>query len=276
MSIISMTFFVSVLSSFYVLKKSEWKLIKSMPGIAIRKVSIDPYNNIFVADDKGNLFKFDSLGNETHRYSPSRKADITLVEAWRAMNIFIFSRELQEYNILDRFLTTSTPNFKFKDETEDEEKNIGFARLATIASDNNLWVFDDENFSIKKYNTRLNEVMIHSPLDLILDAQSYDLTHMREYQNLLFISDRNSGVLVFDNLGNYKNKIDFKNIDNFNFLGDQIYFIADGKLILHNIYTGIAKQISFPSSKEYRSVLLTDNKGYFFTGTEMEVYSYKK
>jgi hypothetical protein len=254
----------------------EWTFVKITPISGAHKVSIDPYNNIIVADKHGNLAKYDSLGTEMYRYSPPKKGDITLVEAWRGVNIFIFFRELQEYNMLDRFLTSSTPNFRFNNETEDEEKNIGFARLATVASDNNIWVFDDESFSLKKYNTRLNNVMLHTPLDLILDPQFYDLRHIREYQNLVFISDKNSGILVFDNLGNYKSKIPYKNIDDFNFLGDEIYFLADGKLTLYNIYTSKERNLELPSQKKYSSVLLSDKRGYFFDQGIMEVFTCKE
>jgi hypothetical protein len=268
--------FTAVVFSSYTLFKKDWTLIRSIKTSTIRKVSIDRHNSFFIVDDKGNLFKYDSLGNLALTFSPQKKADIALIEAWRTVNIFIFYRDLQEYNILDRFLTTSNSNFKFEKETEIDEKTVGFARLATIASDNNLWVFDDQDFSLKKYDTRRNKVSLHTSLDLILDPSLYDLTYMREYQNLLFINDKNSGILIFDNLGNYKTKIPVKDLNYFNFFENNIYFVLNGQLIVQDIYTSAQKIIDLPEGKIFNYVLLTNNKGYFFTSDSVDIYGYKK
>src|SRR5436190_8871392 len=106
----------SLIFSSFNFTKHNWTLVKSFKTSPIQKVSIDRQNSFFVVDDKGNLFKYDSLGNLSLSFSPQKRADIALVEAWRTVNIFIFYRDLQEYNILDRFLTSPTQNFKFKEE----------------------------------------------------------------------------------------------------------------------------------------------------------------
>jgi hypothetical protein len=260
-----------LLSSFQK-EKNEWIFIRAFKSSPIKSVSIDTYFNFYIGDDKGNVFKYDSLGNQMLRYSPSRKATISLLESWRTVNIFLFYRDIQEYAILDRFLTTSTPNSTFRQNEEDDETGIGFARLAALASDNNLWIFDDEDFSLKKYNTRINKVMLHTSLDLILDPSYYDLSFMREYQNLLFINDKNSGILVFDNLGNYKTKLPFKGLSYFSFLGNSIYFISEGSLIIYDIYTSEQHFFPLPEEKKYTYVLLSESKGYLFTSDSVEIY----
>lgn len=255
-------------------QNNSWNLVKSI-STSVQKVSIDPYFNFYTADKNGNVFKYDSLGNQLLGFSPSKKADVTLLEAWRTLNIFIFYRDLQEYNILDRFLTTSNGNYSFTPEGDLIERNIGFARLATLAADNNLWIFDDQDFSIKKYNPVTEQVIIHSSLDLILDPNYYDLTYVREYQNLLFIADKNSGILVFDNLGNYKTKFPFTGVSYFNFIGNQMYFIFNKQLVVYDIYT--AKQVIVPlpnpGSKDYIFALAGNNRYYFFTKDCVDIYS---
>lgn len=262
-----------ILSSFRS-DRQQWTFYKTTPTGPVLKVSQDRYYNFYVADERGNLFKYDSLGNELLRYSPQRKADITLIEAWRTVNIFLFYRELQEYTLLDRFLTNSNGNFKFVNEVENNEKSIGFARLATLSSDNNLWVFDDEDFSLKKYDTKINRTILNTSLDLILDAQYYDLNFIREYQNLVFINDKNSGILVFDNLGNYKNKLPFKGLNYFNFLDNSIYFIQNGKLVLYDLYKGGRKEFPLPEGKAYNYVLLSHSMAYLAGKDFVDLYRF--
>jgi len=255
-------------------EKLQWTYLRTVKTIPIKNVSIDRYSNIFVSDDKGNLFRYDSLGNESLKYSPLKKAEISILESWRTVNIFMFYRELQEFNIIDRFLTTSSSNFKFLNEVENDEISIGFARLATIAGDNNIWVFDDEDFSLKKYHTQLNKVIINTPLELILNTQYYDLNFIREYQNLVFINDKNSGVLVFDNLGNYKNKIDAQGINYFNFLDNYLYFIKDDKLVMLDIYKGDQQSFNIPEGKKYQFILLTRSLAYLFDKDQIDIYKF--
>jgi hypothetical protein len=266
---------IPIFSSFTKIPQ-QWTFQASFKTTPIHRVSIDPYFNFYVSDDKGNVFKYDSMGNQLLRYSPPKKAKVSLLEAWRGINIFIFYRELQEYTILDRFLTTSNQNFAFQKDREDNEKRVGFARIATVASDNNLWVFDDEDFSIKKYDTRNNNVILHVPLDLILDPSYYDLTYIREYQNLLFINDKNKGILVFDNLGNYKTMIPQIGIDYYNFLGNNLYYLCEGKLIILDIYTSKKREVILPTDKKYKYILLSENKGYLFTEDSIDIYNYTK
>jgi hypothetical protein len=254
-------------------EKNDWTLVRSLKSFPIEKVSIDTYFNFYVADDKGNVFKYDSMGNQLLRFSPSKKATVSLLESWRTVNIFLFYRDIQEYTILDRFLTTSSSNSTFRQNEEDNETGIGFARLASLALDNNLWIFDDEDFSLKKYNTRINKVILHTSLDLILNPSYYDLSFMREYQNLLFVNDKNSGILVFDNLGNYKTKLPYKGLSYFNFLGNNIYFISEGKLIIYDIYTSKQKSILLPGEKTYNYAPLSETKGYLFSSDSIEIYN---
>ena len=256
----------------FIKKKNDWTLIKTIPAPGIDKVSIDRYYNFYISDKHGNILKYDSLGNEILRYSPQRKAHVTLLEAWRTVNVFVFYRELQEYNLLDRFLTSSTPNFKIKSEIGNESP-IGFARIASVAPDNNLWVFDDYDFSLKKYDTRLNRVLFNTSLDLILDPQFYDLNYMREYQNLLFINDRNSGILIFDNLGNYKKTLPFKGVEYFNFLGNSLYFVNDSSLVLLDIYSGVEKIIALPTTDQtYQYALMSPGAVFLFSQNRVDLF----
>lgn len=243
----------------------SWKKIKTVDIEGIDKVSIDPYASIYISDVQGNIKRYDSLGNFQLTFSPVKKGDVTLLEGWRYVNTFVYYRNFQQYTILDRFLN-QTSNIDI------DHNVIGFARLVTFSIDNNIWIVDDEDFSLVKYNTFFNKVDLKTNLDLLLDPETYDLTFMREYQNLLFICDRNSGILIFDNLGNYKSKLPVKSIDYFGFYKDEIYFIKEGNIHLYNIYTSKERILTVPETISYKYALLSDSRTYLFTDKKMEVY----
>ncbi|HSY62939.1 MAG TPA: hypothetical protein VK796_13735, partial [Cytophaga sp.] len=51
------------------------------------------------------------------------------------------------------------------------------------------------------------------------------------------INDANSGVLIFDNMGNYKTRIPVTGLKYISFSGEDLVYIKDKSLYLINIYT---------------------------------------
>lgn len=245
---------------------AEWEKVKTVSLSApVSVVSIDRYGLFYLADEEGNIFKYDSTGALLITYSPPKKADVTLLEAWRNVNIFVFYRSFQEYVLLDRFLSPS-PN------TRIEAASIGFARLATFSYDNNIWVIDETDFSLKKYNLSYSKTDLNTPLDLLLDPSLYDMNFIREYQNLVFINDKNSGILIFDNMGNYKTKIPIKGLPTIGFYNDEIYFQEGGKIRFINIYTYAERTEDLPVNKSFQFILYSKSRLYLFRNNEVEVY----
>lgn len=244
----------------------DWKKIKTVAlSSPVMEVSIDRYGLFYIADDDGNIYKYDTLGVLQLTYSPSRKADVTLIEAWRNVNIFVFYRSLQEFVLLDRFLSQS-PNEPIS------ATGIGYARLATFSYDNNIWLIDETDFSLKKYNVSYSKVDLNTPLDLLLDPSLYDLNFMREYQNLVFVNDKNSGILIFDNMGNYKTKIPVKGLSDIGLYNDEVYFQEGDKVKFINIYTYVERTELLPEKGIFQFILYTDFNLYLFQKSSVEVY----
>lgn len=226
--------------------------------------SIDRAGNIYIADDKGSLFKMDSAGTLLHSYSPNRKGTIAYVEAWETLNVLLFYEDLQEYRLLNRFLThVATKSFT---------PNI-FARLLAPSSDNNIWLFDDSDFALKKFNTGYNALEIVTDLTGIVDA-NFQGEHLREYQHLVFLADYHAGIYMFDNLGNYIRTLPFTQVGYFNFLQDKLYFLKDNKVHFYDLYTGEYSTLTTPSEQEYRFVLATDTRLYCVSRRALDIYTY--
>lgn len=206
-------------------------------------VSTDKKGNIYVSHANGAINQYNTDGDLLNHYSPVKPSEATLVEAWNPLKIFVFYRDFQEYVFLDRFLTTAS-RFSFAEISS-------YVGLATISADNNLWLIDYSEFSLKKYDVNLQQVTIERPLDLVLDLDEYDLTFMREYQNLLFLADRNRGVLMFDNLGNYLRLLSTDQLDYFSFNKNELYFANHQSLGFIDIYTGKKRNVDLPKSTSF-------------------------
>ena len=231
----------------------------------IENVSVDINGNIYLVSDKGLIYKYSSMGDSLMAFSPRKNAAISLIEAGSGLRIFVFYQDLQEYILLDRYFRSS-PHYSFN------PAPIGFAALATISTDNNLWLLDQTDFSLKKYNILTNILEIETPLDLIIDTDNFNISFMKEYQNFLFVSDPQLGLFMFDNIGNYKKKIPVKGIEYFNFSGDRMYYMKDGYLTFMNLYNGALTGIPLPSKGKFNFALVNGDKVYLISDHSLKIY----
>lgn len=247
-----------------------WQVSKHDFASPISEVSQDRYGNIYVIMQEGLIQQFDSTGKQQLVYSPQMVADITLFEARSTVRFFAFYRDLQSFALLNRFLTP-IENYKF-----DEEK-IRFARVANLSADNQVWLVDDIDFSIKKWDKNFNTITLRTPLDLLFAEKDYDINYLCEYQNQLFLNDKNTGILLFDNLGNFIRKIALsKGTDYFNFLEEEIYFLESNEIHLIHLYSSIERKIMLPTLTQVaKRVLLRKNKLFIFTENTFYLFQSK-
>jgi hypothetical protein len=246
-------FFIAMLCCFFSLQKlSGQNATDSLNAIHCYSFSLDRYGNYYLTSKEGAIFRYDSLQQANLLYSPEKTATITLLEARNALQIFAFYRDYQEYTLFDRFLTPLKTN-SFKDTP------INMARLACPALDGEVWVIDEIDFSLVKYNPLRNDISLKVPLALLLPEQEYDICFMTEYQNQLFIVDKNRGILVFDNLGNYKHSIGEKGISYCNFMNEKIYYVTLNHIVIQDIYTHTLLQ-KIPTTQTPFYIALYPNK----------------
>jgi transposase-like protein len=229
-------------------------------------ISTDRNNHIFTSDPQGNIHKYDSTGKLLHVFSPQKVARATLIEAWPTMQIFLFYRDLQAYTYLNRFLTDNRQTTGF------DTDMVGFARVATVASDELIWVFDEADFSLKKLNAQTQQLTVSVPLNLVLTSAKYNINYMREYQNMLFVNDANSGILVFDNFGNYKKKLPFSGLSFFGFRGNELYYVNESGIHFFDLYTLATKSLPLPGNISPEFVLVFNTRVAVFKKNSLFIY----
>ncbi len=240
--------------------------VKRVPFTSLTAISVTQYGNLLTSDRQGTITLYDTAGAVLQRYASPKVAPVTLLEGWQTLRVFAFHREIQAYTLLDRWLAPVAEQVSLGQTASTE---IGYARVATLAADNQLWIFDDTDFSIKKYDPATRQVALRVPLELILNPANYQVEFMREYQNLLFLVDRNYGILVFDNMGNLRRKLAAKGNSFFGFTGNEIYFIEPGRLRLLNLYTGQERYWPFPANLVVTQAVIVADKAVLVADREL-------
>ena len=251
----------------------ELIFVKKVPIKEPVKVSADRYGNIFIADKNGAITKYKNNGDSITAYSPAIRANITLLEVWATLETAVFYQENQELVVFDRFLT-------FKQSIKIDDTMAGFARLATLAADGNIWIFDETDFSLKKYNTRNKAIILHTPCDLLFQKKEYNLLFIKELNNLVYLVDKNNGIYLFDNFGNYKRNIYIADAKSIFITNDFIFTLQiNNKISVNYVYINsihnIITQYNTPIAQNYELVAVSDNNLLLFTKNEMHIFKMK-
>ena len=229
--------------------------IDSISTNRIDQVSIDRQGNLYLCDEDGLIFKYSPEGKLLVNYSPTKKGRITQIEAWQGLRVIVYYADFQEFVLMDRFLRAAEPYQLSSNE-------IGFGRTGTLSNDDNVWIVDDSDYSLKKIDIRRRTLSQNNNFSFLLPDQDTQLNFIREYKNLLYLNDWNSGILVFDNLGNYLNKIPIPGLEYYNFWEDELYYLESGSIKFHNLYTGAIREIRFhqDGDERFQFVLISQDR----------------
>lgn len=121
-----------------------------------------------------------------------------------------------------------------------------------------LWILDSIDLSIRKTKLSGTSISFETNIRKLSTTKPADYVYMREYQNYLFLLDKNAGIHMFNGLGKHIKTIVEKDLGYFSFLGEEIYFIKGNQVILTDLYTDERRMFSIPVA--CRFVLLTDDR----------------
>jgi hypothetical protein len=246
----------------------QFTLVQAIPIRQPQAVSIDRLGQVYVSDQKNNLYKFSPLGERLFTYSPAQQGRLAFVEAWNPAKTLLFYDDRQQLVLLDRFLTPIT-RLHLADLT------AGLIRLATLANDDQFWILNESDFRLEKIDPRYPDSRLSTSLNQILHHGRYDFRLLREYQNHLYLLDGNSGIYIFDNMGNYKKKLPVKGLAYLGFTADEGYYLKNGQLVFFNLYTLQERAFPLPAAKAYQLALAGNKTVYLFSATQLDVYRFE-
>ncbi len=203
----------------------NFKKVKEFKPGKIENVSIDRLGDFFLIFKNGEIKKYDANG----KVLASLKSGIipTLIEPWFHPKIFVYNQRGQQILTYDR-------NFQSPDAIQLDPSVAIKPMLACPTNDNKLLVLDGADFSMKRVNPSNNQVIEEFYIDT-LEAKP-NFTFMKEYQNLIFLLDKNSGIVIYNNIGKKVNQLK-TDANNFGFYGYQLYFLQDDKIVFFDLYT---------------------------------------
>ena len=221
--------FLSIYTCFNYSSSQELKLVNEWTVNEVVDATSDFSGNLYLSDEDGVISKYDKNGSFQISYSGTVKSSIYSIDASHTSKIFGFYRNQQSYLILDRFLNPLN-------EANLNPSYVGYATETAYSADNNLWLFDQSDLTIKKVNLLSDIVITSSAIPLVISEKEWDLLQIEEYQNRLYLYNSSKDIYVFDNLGNYIRQLGINSDCKICFKGNQLIFVRGTRIKALNIY----------------------------------------
>lgn len=245
---------------------SAFKLTKVIKG-DFTQFAVDNLDNIYLLTAGNQLKKLDSNGdsvavfNDVKRYGNPSQIDVN-----NPLKILLYYKNYSTVVVLDRFLNMrNTINFR--------KRNIFYVNTISTSYDNNIWLFDEQNFKLKKIDD--DGKIIQETLDWrnLFDSMPSP-NKIIDRDNFVYVYDTAKGFFIFDYYNSFKNKLLFFGWKNIEVNAKIIYGFKNNTLYTYQLNSLMLKEYPLPAFfKNYSSIKAINGKLYLLK--EDGVYQYQ-
>jgi len=231
--------------------------------------SVDRLGNFYFVLPSGTLQKYDPDGNLLDEVKEG-VIPLTLLEPWNPLKVFTYSYSNKMMKHWDHHLTLL--------EEKPLEASLSITpQLVCPANEvHKAWILDAADYSIKKVNLATNEIEIDAILPKEWASDDSNYVFMREYQNRIFLLDKNKGILMLNMLGKLITTIEVTGLDFFNFMGEELSYRKGSEIMLFDLFTGETRiAASLDPAKTITTSIITDERLVLITPDKVEILALK-
>ncbi|MBL0145818.1 MAG: hypothetical protein IPP48_08710 [Chitinophagaceae bacterium] len=247
---------------------SSFTLLKTISG-NFSYLNVDNLDNIYLITESNQLKKTNINGDSLAIFNDVKRfGNPSYIDVSNPLKILLYYSKFSTTVILDRFLNIrNTINFR--------KQNIFLVNAVATSYDNNIWLFDEQNYSLKKISETGLTQQESSDWRTFFDTMPSP-TQILDRNNFVYLYDSLKGFYVFDYYGSFKNKLPFTNWQFTEISGDYLYGFAQNKMYSYHLKTLELKEYVLPNFfTNYSSVKAMNGKVYLLKPDCVEVYEVK-
>lgn len=226
--------------STYSFAQSTFKLIATIP-VEADFFTTDKQGNIYIV--KANeLSKYNKTGKLLYKYSNKNLGNIDFVDASNMLRLLVFYKNFSQVVFLDNTLTLSAEPVSL------DKMGFQLAQLICSSYNNGMWLYNQQNLELVRIDQTFSKTQQTGNLSLLLQIYLQPV-YLLEYDNKVYLNNPSTGILIFDIYGTYYKTMPVKNIQSFQPVGDQIYYMADNQVKAYNIKTTEESQFEMPETE---------------------------
>jgi hypothetical protein len=226
---LSLFFFCIVMSVVTVIAQndSSFTLAKTYPG-DFSYFTIDNLDNVYLLSNTNQLKKISPNGDVVLFNDVRRYGKLFSIDATNPLKVLLYYKNFSTVVVLDRFLNVrNTINLR--------QQNIFKVKAIAASYDNNIWLFDEGDATLKKIDDNGSVLMTSVDFRNIFDSvPSPD--QITDRDKFLYLYDSTKGFYTFDYYGSFKTRIPFVNWTSTDVIASTLYGFSDH--LLHQYKPG--------------------------------------
>ncbi len=205
------------------------------------QVYVDNLFNYYLVNDKGDGFvKLNADGDSIGAYNEVRRyGNISFIDVSNPLKVLIYYKDFNVVLALDRLLNT-TASFDLR------KSDILQSSAVALSYDNNIWVYDSRDARLKKIDES-GKVIFESADFKTLFSDVPQPSKIIDMDGVLYLYDKNFGLIIFDYYGALKTTYPFKDYEDM-FVYNQTFFgRKDTDLFISQLNGVKQNEIQLPS-----------------------------
>lgn len=244
---------------------SSFQFLKSIKG-NISYFNVDNLDNIYLIINGNQLKKLNAKGDSVAVYNDVKRfGNPSSIDVSNPLKTLLYYKNYSTVVVLDRLLAVRN-NINFR------KQNIFYVNNVTLSYDNNIWIFDEEDFKLKKIDEEGKVLLSTIDWRNLFDTVPA-VARIIDRNNFVYLYDPEKGFYIFDYYGSFKNRIAFLKWSNVEVSGKILYGFYDKKLYSYELNSLQLKEYKLPVFfGDYISIKAMNRKLYLLKGDRVDIY----
>ena len=228
--------------------------------------TVDNLDNTYLITDANQLKKINGNGDSAGVFNDvKRYGNVSSIDVTNPLKILLYYKNFATVVVLDRFLNIrNTINFR--------KKNIFSVQSITTSYDNNIWLFDEQDYKLKKIDEEGTLLQETTDFRMLFDSVPSP-TQINDKENFVYLYDPEKGFYVFDYYGSLKNRLPFLNWSSVAVSEKNMYGFSNNKLYSYELNSLTLKEYRLPPSfGTYSAIKAINRKVYLLKDDGLYIY----
>lgn len=267
----SILIFILCLSASLAIKAqsdSTFLFLKTIKG-NYASFTVDNLDNVYLITTTNQLKKVNGNGDSVAVFNDVKRfGNLSSIDVTNPLKILLYYKNFATVVVLDRFLNIrNTINLR--------KKGIFSVQAIATSYDNNIWLFDEQEFKLKKIDDDGNRLQETTDFRMLFDSVPSPI-QITDKANYVYLYDAEKGFYVFDYYGAFKNRLPFLNWSSVAISEKDMYGFSNNTLYSYQLNSFTLKQYSLPSFiNNYSAIKAINGKVYLLKDDGLYIYAVK-
>ena len=251
------------------IKAQDDSLFKSIKTIdfPVYSLSTDNIGGLYLINSDNQLKKYNENGDSVGVFNQiTQYGKLDYINAENPWKTILYYKNFSTIVLLDKYLNLITAiNLR--------KLNIFRVQAVTTSYDNNIWLFDEQDNTLKKIDDNGNILSQTVDFRLLFDSAP-DPEKIIDRDGFVYLYDPQKGVYIFDYYGSFKSKLAFLHWSDIDVIGKSIYGFDKENLYKYTSSDPDLKTYKLPAAlANNSSVQIENHKLYILKNNQLLVYT---